>query len=290
MRIRESDQLKTVLELYGMEIHQKISMLNYQKLKTMVKRSIDQKLRLRNFDARHGRIETGAVVKNRKGKSGVEGGKVSVTSGKKKANVRRETNAVSDMRVTIMHKNRHRKPPHPLSQPHHEVEVCRGRDGSEAEVTMGPFFDNRAEPVWKVFARDRLVNIGILPNVNSIKTNRDVKQEISVCSAHKAYEQQNKKPEKSDHSPKRKRKRRQKCCVCCEENCTTSGLRLAKLGHIGFSKRRTGPEKPDAKSLGTNSKSTVHSVCATSSEYPGKERTIAWKNTSQKILISEVPT
>ena len=41
----------------------------------MVKRSIDQKHRLRNFDARHGRIETGAVIKNRKGMSGVEGGK-----------------------------------------------------------------------------------------------------------------------------------------------------------------------------------------------------------------------
>ena len=56
LKIRESDQLKTVLELYDMEIHQNISMPNYQKLKTMVKRSIDQKLRLRNFDARHGRI------------------------------------------------------------------------------------------------------------------------------------------------------------------------------------------------------------------------------------------
>ena len=67
LRIRESAQLKTILELYDMEIHQKISMPNYQKLKTMVKRSIDQKLRLRNFDARHGRIETGAVIKNRKG-------------------------------------------------------------------------------------------------------------------------------------------------------------------------------------------------------------------------------
>ena len=65
MKIRESEQLKTVLELYDMEVHQKISMLNYQQLKTMVKRSIDQKLRSRNFDARHGRIETRAVVKNR---------------------------------------------------------------------------------------------------------------------------------------------------------------------------------------------------------------------------------
>ena len=57
-RIRESAQLKTVLELCDMEIHQKISMPNYQKLKTVVKRSGDQKLRLRNFDARCGKIET----------------------------------------------------------------------------------------------------------------------------------------------------------------------------------------------------------------------------------------
>ena len=42
---RESAQLKTVLELYDMEIHQKISMPNYQQLKTLVKGSIDQ-----NFD------------------------------------------------------------------------------------------------------------------------------------------------------------------------------------------------------------------------------------------------
>ena len=46
-----------------------------QKLKTMVKRSFDQKLRLRNFDARHGRLESGAVIKSRKGLSVVEGGK-----------------------------------------------------------------------------------------------------------------------------------------------------------------------------------------------------------------------
>ena len=43
--------------------------------KTMVKTNIDQQLRLRNFDARHGRIESGAVVKNRKGLISVAGGK-----------------------------------------------------------------------------------------------------------------------------------------------------------------------------------------------------------------------
>ena len=43
-KIRESAQLKTVLELYDLDIHQKISMPNYQKLKTMVKR-----VQTRNF-------------------------------------------------------------------------------------------------------------------------------------------------------------------------------------------------------------------------------------------------
>ena len=61
LRIREAAQLKTLLESYDMEIHQKISMPNYQKLKTMVNRSINQKLRLRNFDARNERIETGSA-------------------------------------------------------------------------------------------------------------------------------------------------------------------------------------------------------------------------------------
>ena len=45
LRIRESAQLKTVLELYDMEIHQKKAMPNDRKLKTMVNRCIDQKLR-----------------------------------------------------------------------------------------------------------------------------------------------------------------------------------------------------------------------------------------------------
>ena len=116
-----------------------------QKLKTMVKRRKDQKLRLQNFDARHGRIETGAVVKNRKGLSGVEGGRGICYQWKEKASVRKETNAVSGMRATIVLKNQTTKPPHLPSPRCHEVEVWRGREVSEAKVTMGPFFDNRAD-------------------------------------------------------------------------------------------------------------------------------------------------
>ena len=49
-------------------------MFDHQKLKTMVKRIIDQTLRLRNFEARHGRIETEAVVTSRRGPKDVEKG------------------------------------------------------------------------------------------------------------------------------------------------------------------------------------------------------------------------
>ena len=54
LRIRESEKLKTVLELYEMEIQQKKIGPDYHRLKTMVKRSIEQDIRNRNFGARHG--------------------------------------------------------------------------------------------------------------------------------------------------------------------------------------------------------------------------------------------
>ena len=64
LRIRESEKLKTVLELYNLEIHQKKAGLDCHRLKTMVKRSIEQNLRIKNFEARNGNYETSAVGKN----------------------------------------------------------------------------------------------------------------------------------------------------------------------------------------------------------------------------------
>ena len=52
LRVRESEELKTVLELYNMEIHQKKAGPDYHRLKTMVKRSIEQNLRMKNFEAK----------------------------------------------------------------------------------------------------------------------------------------------------------------------------------------------------------------------------------------------
>ena len=65
LRIRESEKLRTVLELCNMEIHQKKAGPDCHRLKTMVKRSIEQNLRMKNFEARNGNCETSAVVKNR---------------------------------------------------------------------------------------------------------------------------------------------------------------------------------------------------------------------------------
>ena len=44
LRIRESEKLKTVMELYNMEIHQKKLGPDYHRLKAMVKRSIEQEI------------------------------------------------------------------------------------------------------------------------------------------------------------------------------------------------------------------------------------------------------
>ena len=60
-RIRESEKLKTVLELYDLEMHQKKDGFDDHKLLTMVKRSIEQN---KNFGARNGNYERNALVKN----------------------------------------------------------------------------------------------------------------------------------------------------------------------------------------------------------------------------------
>ena len=73
LRIRESEKLKTVLELYDLETHQKKLGPDYNRLKAMVKRSIEQEIRNKNFGARSGYFEKNAVVKNQGTKQRVVG-------------------------------------------------------------------------------------------------------------------------------------------------------------------------------------------------------------------------
>ena len=95
LRIRESEKLKTVLELYDLEIHQKKAGPDYRRLKTMVKRSIEQDLRNRNFGARSRNYERNAVVKNQGTKQRGQRILEIVGNGKPTASVLKETIAIS---------------------------------------------------------------------------------------------------------------------------------------------------------------------------------------------------
>ena len=174
-----------------------------------------------------------------------------------------------------MHKNHNPKPPHLLSHPHHEVEVCRGREVSGAKVTMVPFFDNRADYLKGTCTR-KSCEYWHPPECQLFQNETGCKAGDKCQFPH----------HKVDNN--QIKSRRQERCGHCE-NCTTIGMRLARLGNIGFSKRKTVPGKPDAKSLRTDSKNTTHPVYATSSKYPGKERTIAWSNTSQTSSLAKSP-
>ena len=69
---------------------------------------------------------------------------------------------------------------------------------------MGPLFNNRAEIVWKVPARERLVNIGIRPSAISIKNETGCKAGDKCLFPHyKVDEQPNKKPKKCYFQKKR---------------------------------------------------------------------------------------
>ena len=63
LRIRESEKLKNVLELFSLEIHQKKAGPDYHREKTMVQRSIEQEIRNKNFGSRNGNFEKNAVVR-----------------------------------------------------------------------------------------------------------------------------------------------------------------------------------------------------------------------------------
>ena len=72
VRAPESEKLKTVLELYDLEIHKKKIGPDYHRLKTMVKRNIDQEIRNKKFGASNVNFERNAVVKNRGTKQRVQ--------------------------------------------------------------------------------------------------------------------------------------------------------------------------------------------------------------------------
>ena len=169
--------------------------------------------------------------------------KVPVTSGKKKAYVRRETSAVSGMRVAIVHKNQTIKCRRTFSEP----PVSRGRSVSKkrsirGKSNHGTILQQPCKYHLKGTCTRSLCEYWHLPECRFYKTEAGCNaRDECLFPHHKVDEQPNKKHKEELPFPQRKRKRRQKCSGCCE-NCTTIGLRLARLRNHWFLK--------EAQSLG----------------------------------------
>ena len=164
LKIPEFVWLKSVLELYDLDTHRKRSKLD-QKLKTIVKRRTDQKLRLQNFDVKNEKIETGAVVTSRSGFSWHwERKRNFAISRKQKDSVRKETHAVSDTRVM----NVQNRPPE--AAPPFEPPTPRGRSASRKRSIRGrsPSGKSNRQPCEKIlekYLQQIFLTIGIFPNV-----------------------------------------------------------------------------------------------------------------------------
>ena len=137
----------------------------------------------RNFGARHGKVETGAVVKNRKGLSDVEGGKGIWYQWKERGQCSKGD------QCSFRHESNDRAKPTPKAERPSEPQSSKSRGGSvprkrNARDRSQSEKLNRPPCKYlsrKVLARDHFVSVGILPNVNSLKRNRDVS---SAQSAH----------------------------------------------------------------------------------------------------------
>ena len=134
--------------------------------------------------------------------------KVPLTSGKKKASVRKETSAVSGMRVTIASKNQTHNAA-TLSEP----SLSRGRSVSKRSIKgrSNPGIILRQPCRYLLFGRYlheiALWVLASLPSVNFAKQKRDAKPRISVCSHIIRFDEQpNKKFERKGTIPKEEEK------------------------------------------------------------------------------------
>ena len=96
-----------------------------------MKRKQDQKLRLRSFDARHEKIETGSVVKSHRGLSGVERGKGICYQWKEKGQCSKGD------QCSFRHESNDRSKPTPIAATPSEPSRTRGRSVSRKRSISG---------------------------------------------------------------------------------------------------------------------------------------------------------
>ena len=278
LRIRESDQLKTVLEVYDMEIHQKISMPDYQKnWKRWWRESTDQKLRLRNFNARSERIETGALVVNRRVQRGVEGGPGECDHWKAKGQCPRGDNC------SFRHDEDKRAKSTPKSAPPSEPPTEKdGRSTSRRKCLRGRSPSGKfARQPCRDFIKGKWTRPSCdywhPPECQCYKfwIGMQIWRKVLVCTkaGWRSTLQKN-------------RKRMWQKCSGYLERCTTVCLRIS--GHraawiiIDF--------KEERKSLGINSTCASHKCYAASCKHPRKAKVRRSEWVKSKILVSAVRT
>ena len=133
------------------------------------------------------------------------------------------------------------------------------------------------------------MGIGTLPNVNFTQQKRAVKSGISVCSHITRLMNNQTKAKERPLFTQKKRKRRQECGGYCE-NCATIELRLARLGSIGFSKRKTVRGKPDEKKSWDRFEEYGSLSLRDVKQVPGKRKDHRLEKYKSNLNISEVPT
>ena len=232
----------------------------------MVKR---KKLKLRNFDARHGKIETGAVVKNRTGLSGVEGGKgicyhwkeKGQCSKGKQCSFRHESNERAQKRT-------------PNAATLSEPSMSRGRSVSRkrsirGKRNQGAILRQPCKYHLKGTCTRSLCEFWRPPECQFFSSESGCKFGTECSFPHWRVEAQpNKSPKKGGDK-------------------SAVGI-MKDVRQLGCVSQDAEPPESSAilrrgtKILGPIRRVRCTRVYATSSKYPGKERTIAWKNTSQR--------
>ena len=132
------------------------------------------------------------------------------------------------------------------AHPCHEVEVCSKKRSIRGKSYHGSIFRQPCRYYLEGTCTRSPCEYWNPPECQVYKNEMGCMDgEKCLFSHFKVDEQQTKKTEER-LLPKKKRKRGERRCGYCE-NCVRIGLRLAKLGCVGFSKRHTVPVKPNAK-------------------------------------------
>ena len=168
LRIRESEKMKTVLELYDLETHQKKAGPDHHRVKTVVKRSIEQDLRNRNFGPETDIMKESPWSTIREQNSVYKEFLEIVGKGKPTDSALKETIAVSDT-IKISVQNRHSRINLRIFSCGRMREMRREHEVPEVEVPVVDCLDVPARITLEELAISHFVKNGTFQNACSTR-------------------------------------------------------------------------------------------------------------------------